>query len=60
MKELKRYASDRKGTTSAPLHRVVIVNSDGTFPRVSSIHELGKYVPVIDVRLGAELPRDLS
>ena len=60
MGKLTRYASDRKGTTSARLHQVVIVNSDGILPSVTSIRKLGKHVPVVDVKVGTELPKDLT
>jgi len=59
MGALTRYAADRKNTTSAPLHRVVIVNSKGTLPGVASIGALGAHVPVVDVRIGKKLPTDL-
>ena len=59
MEKLMRCASDRKGTTSAPLRRVVIVDPDGMFPSVASIRKLEEHVPVVDVRLGTELPDDL-
>ena len=60
MKELTRFVSDRKGTVSAWLYRVVIVHSRGTFPSAASIHALGGHVPVVDVRFGAKLPTDLT
>ena len=60
MDELIRFSSRRKKTKSAWLYRVVIVNSKGTLPRFASIDRLGKYVPVVDVRLGKELPSDLK
>jgi hypothetical protein len=59
MGELTRFASNRKSTTSAWLHHVVIVNSRGNLPNVTSIDALGEYVPVVDVRIGKELPIDL-
>ena len=59
MEKLTRYASDRKGTTSAWLHQVMIINSDGMLPSVASIRKLGKHVPVVDVKVGMELPKDL-
>ena len=60
MEKLTRYASDRRGTTSAWLHQVVIVNSDGILPSVSSIRKLEEHVPVVDVKVGTKLPKDLS
>jgi hypothetical protein len=60
MKKLTRFASDRKTTTSAQLHRVFIVHGDGKSPSASSIRALGRHVPVVDVRFGTELPKDLT
>ena len=59
MEKLTRYASDRKGTTSSQLHQVVIIDSSGAFPSVASICKLKKHVPIVDVKVGTELPRDL-
>ena len=59
MKQLVRFASSRKKTTSAWLYRVVIVNSKGALPTVASVERLGKHVPVVDVRAGTKLPADL-
>jgi len=60
MEDLTRFASDRKSTTSAWLHRVVIINQDGDFPSAPSIRGLGNHVAVVDVRFGTELPTDLT
>jgi len=60
MKELTRFASDRKGTVSAWLYRVVIVHPHGKFPGAASLHALGGHVPVVDVRFGTKLPTDLT
>lgn len=62
MDELTEYASKRKGTTSAWLHRVVIVNQDGAFPKIDSVRKLGEHVSVVDVdvRVGEELPKNLT
>jgi len=60
MKELTQFASDRKNTTSARLHRVVIVDSGGKFPSAASIDALEKHVPIIDIRWGKKLPTDLT
>ena len=63
VEELVQFASDRKNTTSAWLHRVVIVHLGVTFPglsNVASTHELEKHVPIVDVRLGREFPTDLT
>jgi hypothetical protein len=60
MEELTQYASKRKATTSAWLYKVVIVHRGGVFPSIAAIRKLGEHVPVVDVRVGTELPRDLS
>ena len=60
LEELRQFASDRKSTASAQLYRVVIVNSKGELPSVSSIDALEKHVPVVDVRMGKEFPKDLT
>ena len=53
MKELTRFASIRKNTsTSAWLHRVLIVHWEGQFPSTGSIQRLRSYVTVVDVRMG--------
>ena len=59
--ELAQFAFNRKNTTSAPLHRVVILNSsNGQLPSVASVERLRKRVPVVEVMQGRELPEDLS
>ena len=60
MEELTWFASDRKNTTSAWLHRVVILNWQGKFPSTASIRKLLEYVPVVDVQATEELPTDLT
>ena len=60
MDELTRFASDREGTTSTPLHRVVVVGSDGVPPDVASMVQLRRHVPVVEVIEGCKLPTDLS
>ena len=60
MEKLTRFASDRENTTSARLYHVVIVDEDGRFPSAASIRALGRHVPVVDVRFGTELPKDLT
>ena len=60
MEKLTRFASDRKDTTLARLYHVVIVHEDGRFPSATSIRALGRHVPVVDVRFGTELPKDLT
>ena len=52
MEELTRFASDRKNTTSAWLHHVVITGKGGDLPTAASVRELERHVPVVDVRFG--------
>ena len=59
MEELTQFASDRKNTGSARLHRVVIIHRDGILPDIVSIRWLEEHVPVVDVRVARELPTDL-
>ena len=63
VEELVRFASDRKNTTSAWLHRVVIVHSGVNFSGLSTVtstHELEKHVPIVEVRVGRDFPTDLT
>jgi hypothetical protein len=61
MEELTRFASDRKNiTTSAWLHRVLIVQRDGRFPSVDSVDKLRRYVTIVDVWMDTKLPTDLT
>ena len=60
MEKLMRFASDRKNTTSARLHHVVIVDSGGRFPSAASIDALDEHVPIVDVRRDTKLPADLT
>jgi len=60
MEELAQFASDRKNTTSARLHRVVIVDLDGKFPSSALINALERHIPVVDLRRGRDLPTDLT
>jgi hypothetical protein len=57
MEKLAQFSSKRKNTTSAQLHRIVILNSKGIFPSLASI---GKHVPVVEARVGKTLPPDLK
>jgi len=59
VEELTRFASERMNSASAWLHRVVIVHTEGEFPNIASIRVLGEHVPVVDIRMGSELPKDL-
>ena len=61
MKELAEFASERKKTlTSTWIYRVLIFHQDGKFPSAASIRKLKDYVRVVDVRMGSELPEDLT
>jgi len=60
MERLTRFASDRKNTASVWLHRVVIVDWEGKFSSIASLRELEEHVPVVDVRIAPELPKDLT
>ena len=60
MNELTRFTSERKNTTSARLHHVVIIDRYGDFPSATSIRELGRHVPVVDVRFGGHFPTFLK
>ena len=53
MRELTRFASIRKNTsTSARLHRVLIIHLEGYFPSTGSIQRLRSHVGTVDVRVG--------
>ena len=60
MEELTQFAFNRKSTASARLYRAVFVNSKGKHPSLASIDGLEKHVPIVDVRMSKELPRDLT
>ena len=60
MEELARFASDRRNTTSAWLHQILIVHRNGKFPSASSIHKLRRIVKIVEIRMGDELPTDLT
>ena len=59
MEALTRFASDRKNTTSTRLQCVVIIHQSKMFPSIASIRTLERHVPLVDVRIATELPRDL-
>ena len=59
MEALTRFASNRKNTTLALLHRVVIVHSVGKLPDVVSIDALRDHVPVVDIGMDRQLLEDL-
>ena len=55
MKELTQFVFIRKNTsTSARLHRVLIVHWEGRFPSVGSIQRLRNHVKIVDVRAGGD------
>ena len=58
VKELRRFVSNRKNTTSVWFHHVVSVNSNGISPSVASVEALGKNVSIVDVRMSKGLPTD--
>ena len=60
MEELTQFASDRKSTASAWLHRVLIVHRDGKFPSADSVRKLRRHVTVVDVRMDDKFPKDLT
>ena len=47
------------GNTSAPLHRVVIIDPEGEFPPAASVERLRECVPVVEVAEGNQFPMDL-
>ena len=55
MEALTKFASDRKTTTSARLHRAIIVSSGQRLPDFASVNALREHVPVVDVRMGKVL-----
>jgi len=60
MAELTRFASDRRNSLSAPLHRAVIVNSSNEqLPNAVLIERLRKHVTVVTAIEGRDLPKDL-
>jgi len=60
MEELTRFALDRKNTTSAWLHHVLIVHREGRFPSADSVRGLRQHVTTVDVRVDDKLPKDLT
>jgi len=59
MEELVQFASERKNTTSARLHRVVIVHQDGDLPSADSIRGLREHIPVVETGVEWVVPGDL-
>jgi len=60
MKGLVRFVSDRKNTTSAWIHYVVITDPEGKFSSIALISALEECVPVVDIQIATELPMDLT
>ncbi|KAF9784681.1 hypothetical protein BJ322DRAFT_1065842 [Thelephora terrestris] len=60
MATLTQIALHRKNSTSKSLHRVVIVGSKWQFPPRASVQRLREYVPIVEVLMGREFPKDLS
>ena len=59
MKKLGEVLTRRTDSTGARVYRVVIVNSTETMPDHTSVQQLRKSVPCVDVRMDDKLP-DLS
>ena len=59
MKKLGEALTRRRDSTAARVYRVVIVSSTVTMPDRTSVQQLRKSVPCVDVRMGDKLP-DLS
>ena len=59
IKELGEAITKRRDSTTTRLYRVVIVNSTGAPPDLTSIKQLRKCVPCVEVRVDDKLP-DLS
>jgi hypothetical protein len=60
MEELVGFALNRKGTTAAWLHHVVIVDSGGRFPGTHWMDVLAEHVPIVDVRRDKKFPADMT
>lgn len=59
MDKLTQFSNTKK-TTSAPLHRVVIVDSGGKLPSSPTVCELMKYVEVVEAHVDEDLMLDLK
>ena len=59
MEELALFSADRKGTASAWLRRIVIIDSEGKFPSPTLIGSLREHAPVVDLLVDKGLPLDL-
>ena len=59
IRKLGEALAKRRDSTAAPVYRVVIVNSTGTLLDRTSIRQLRKSVPCVEVRVDDKLP-DLS
>ena len=60
MRRLTEFASYRKNTTSARVHRILFIHEDGKFPSAMSIRALRSTVTIVDVRVDDKLPMDLT
>jgi hypothetical protein len=59
--EFLQFASNYKTIASASLHRVVIVNSsDEQLPGADFVERLKRHVPLVEVMVGRELPKNLD
>ena len=54
--ELEKVLVERRNSSAARLHRVVIVNNTRPLPVLQSIHWLRRFIPRVDVGVGDELP----
>jgi len=59
MEKFGEALTERRDSTAARVYRVVIVNSTGKMPDYTSVQQLQKFVPHVDIRMGDKLP-DLS
>ena len=56
MKKLGEALEKRRDSTAARVYRVVIVSSTGTMPDCTSVQQLRKTVPCVDIRMDDKLP----
>ena len=59
MEKFGEVLAGRRDSTAARVHRVVIVSSTGNMPDYTSVQQLRKSVPHVDIRMDDKLP-DLS
>jgi len=60
MEKLTWFAPNHKNATSVWLPCAVIGDWRGKSPSITSIHELEKYVPAVDIRIVAKVLTDLA